>query len=141
MTKLPAILTDSFLKAMPPEERKKLGKAGLTKEEAAAKRSGGTERQLQDEIAGWLELEQIYYESDRMDRKTSGKKGRADFRLCVRGADGVGRWLSLEAKTGGAKLTAEQEEEAERLLRSGGAFAVVRSLAEAIAEVRKILPR
>jgi hypothetical protein len=135
VTKLPAILTDSFLKALPPEERKKLGKAGLTKEEAAAKYSGGTERQLQDDIAAWLELNQIYYESDRMDRKTSGKKGRADFRICA-----AGRWLSLEAKTGDAKLTDEQEEQAERLIRSGGAFAIVRSLAEAIAEVRKISP-
>jgi hypothetical protein len=134
MTKLPAILTDSFLKAMPESERKKLGKAGLTKEEAAAKYSGGTERQLQEDIAAWLDLEKIYYESDRMDRKTSGKKGRADFRICA-----GGRWLSLEAKTGDAKLTDEQETQSERLIRSGGAFAVVRSLAEAIAEVRKIL--
>ena len=133
--KLPAILTDSFLKSLPEEERKKLGKAGITKEEAAAAYSATTEKQLQDDIAQWLDLQQIYFETDRMDKKTSGKKGRADFRICA-----AGRWLSLEAKVGKNRPSPEQEEQAERLIRSGGSYAVVRSLAEAIAEVRKILP-
>lgn len=132
--KLPVILTDSLLKALPLEERKRLGRAGVLASERAEKYARGQERDLQADIATWLDHEQIYFESDRMDKRTSGKKGRADFRICANG-----RWLSLEAKAGGT-LTSEQAEQGERLRRSGGVFAVVGSLAEAIAEVRKILP-
>ena len=88
---------------------------------------------MQDEITTWLDLEGIYFESDRMDKRTSGKKGRADFRICA-----AGRWLSIEAKAGNHTLTAEQDEQAARLRRSGGTFAVVRSLKEAIDAVRAV---
>ena len=133
--KLPAILTDAFIRTLPEEERKKLGRAGMTQQEAQAKYAAGEERRLQDDIATWLDHEQIYFESDRMDKRTSGKKGRADFRICANG-----RWLALEAKAGNGTLSSEQAQQGERLRKSGGVFAVVFSLKEAIAEVRKIFP-
>jgi hypothetical protein len=131
--KLPAILPDHFLKALPEEERKKLGRVGMTFQEAQVAYIAGQEKRLQGEIAAWLDYEGIYFESDRTDRKTSGRKGRADFRLCVHG-----RWLSIEAKTSAGHLTPEQKTEAARLERSGGKFIVCRSLKEVIEAVRNL---
>lgn len=131
--KLPPVLPEGFLQALPPEERQRLGRAGMTVQEAQAKYAAGEEKKLQQDIATWLEHEQIYFESDRMDRKTSGKRGRADFRICV-----DGRWLSIEAKTQSGNLTREQATEATRLQKSGGTFAVCRSLKKAIAAVRTL---
>ena len=133
--KLPPVLPEGFLQALPPEERQKLGCAGMTPEQAQAKYIASEEKRLQQDIATWLDHEQIYFETDRMDRKTSGKKGRADFRICV-----DGRWLSIEAKTQSGNLTREQVTEATRLQKSGGTFAVCRSLKEAIDVVRSIRP-
>ena len=133
--KLPAVLPEGFLQAFPPEERQKLGCAGMTAEQAQAKYIASEEKRLQQDIATWLDHEQIYFETDRMDRKTSGKKGRADFRICV-----DGRWLSIEAKTQSGNLTGEQLTEATRLQKSWGKFAVCRSLKEAIDVVRSIRP-
>jgi hypothetical protein len=129
--KIPAVPPEGFLLALPEDERARLGKAGITQAQAEAKFAAGQERELQDVIAKWLDLEGIYYENDRMDKKTSGKKGRADFRICV-----AGRWVSLEAKAGNGTLSVAQAEQAARLRRSGGIFAVVRSLREAIDAVR-----
>ena len=33
----------------------------------------------------WLLLHDIYFEWDRTDKRTSGKKSRADFRICFKG--------------------------------------------------------
>jgi hypothetical protein len=121
------VLTEGFLQAMPPEERAKLGKAGMTKAEAQARFAVGQEKELQDQVRSHLDRHEIYYDDDRMDKKTSGRRGRADFRCCVRG-----RWLSLECKSETGTLTTEQVEQAARLRKSGGKFAVVFSLRDAI---------
>jgi hypothetical protein len=131
--KLPPVVPEGFLLALPEEERNRLGRAGITQAQAEAKYAKGEERKLQDAIARWLAFEGIYFESDRMDKRTSGKKGRADFRICV---PPDGRWLSIEAKAGTRALTPEQAEQADRLRRSGGTFVEVRSLREAIEAVR-----
>ena len=75
--------------------------------------------------AQWLTLHGIYFECDRMDRRTSGKCGRADFRICHHG-----HWLSCECKVAGQPLTQAQEREAQRLRNSGGVFVVVRELGD-----------
>jgi hypothetical protein len=79
--RLPAVLPEGFLKALPAEERKKLGRAGITSEEAQARYVAGQEKKVQRDIATWLNRERIYFESDRIDRKTSGKKGALTSRL------------------------------------------------------------
>lgn len=125
--KLPNVPSEGFLQALPPEERKKLGRAGITKAEAAAIYARGQEKELQRQVWNYLTLKGIYFESDRMDKRTSGKKGRADFRCCI---DGL--WLSLECKAESQTLSKEQALEAARLRKSGGKFAVVFSLQDAI---------
>jgi hypothetical protein len=83
------------------------------------------EKALQRLCAQWLTLHDIYFEADRMDRRTSGKCGRADFRICHHG-----HWLSCECKVAGQPLTQAQEREADRLRNSGGVFVVVRELGD-----------
>jgi len=130
--KLPAIVSEGFLQSLPEDERKKLGRAGMTRAEALAKYRAGQEKQLQDDVMRWLDLHEIYFESDRMDKKTSGKKGRPDFRCCV-----MGRWVAFECKTEAGTLSKEQAEQAARLRKSGGTFVVVFSLQDVIAAVRE----
>jgi hypothetical protein len=113
--KLPAVLSPGFVLSLPESERKKLGRAGLTPRECHKTFVRGQERELQKLVANWLDLNGIYFESDRMDKRTSGKRGRADFRICVPPG---GYWLSAECKAQGETLEKEQALEAERLRKS-----------------------
>jgi hypothetical protein len=131
--KLPAIVTEGFLQAMPPEERKRLGRAGITAAEALATFRQGEEKELQDYCYQWLNANQIYFNSDRMDKRTTGRKGRADFRICCHGL-----WLSAECKAEGGKLTPEQIDDASRLIRSRGRFIVVHKLKDLTDHVRRL---
>ena len=132
--KLPVGFTEDFLKALPAQERKRLGRVGMTSEEAQATFKRGEEIKLQRLCTNWLLLHDIYFEYDRPDKRTSGKKGRADFRICFKG-----RWISCECKAAGEKLSSEQAEQAARLMRSGGAFLLIFSLDELIKALREIV--
>jgi hypothetical protein len=102
--KLPAVLSPGFVRALPESERKRLGKAGLTPEQCQATFIRGQEIELQKLVANWLNLHLIYFEWDHTHKKTSGKRGRADFRICVPG----GFWLSAECKAAGESLSLER---------------------------------
>lgn len=97
----------------------------MTRQECETHIVHGQEKALQRLCAQWLTLHGIYFECDRMDRRTSGKCGGADFRICHRG-----HWLSCECKVAGQPLTQAQEREADRLRNSGGVFVVVRELGD-----------
>src|SRR4029077_7313732 len=99
------------------------------------KLSSEVRRSLQKLIANWLNLHSIYYEWDRTDKKASGKRGRADFRICVPPG---GVWLSAECKAAVGSLSPEQAAEAARLRNSGGRFVVVYSLGDLIEAIRGI---
>ena len=81
----------------------------------------------------WLLLHDIYFEWDRTDKRTSGKRGRADFRICFKG-----RWISVECKAVGEKLSLQQGEQAARLKRSGGVFLLIFGLEQLIKALREI---
>jgi hypothetical protein len=121
--KLPAVLSEGFLRALPIEERRKLGRAGMTTAEASATFKRGKEIELQKLCMNWLLLHDIYFEYDRPDKRTSGKKGRADFRICFKG-----QGISAECKAAGEKLSPEQSEQPARLMRSGGVFLLIFTL-------------
>jgi hypothetical protein len=131
--KLPAVLSEGFLRALPIEERRKLGRAGMTAAEASATFKRGKEIELQKLCMNWLLLHDIYFEWDRTDKRTRGKKGRADFRICFKG-----RWISAECKAVGEKPSTQQSEQAARLVRSGGVFLVVFSLEDLIKALSEI---
>ena len=117
--KINRVLPEAFLKALPKEERSKLGKAGWTQEDCERVYKAGQEKELQSQIWNWLNSQGFHVENDRMDKKTSGKKGRADFRACV-----FGRWLSVEAKVSGETLRPEQVADAASVRRSEGIYVV-----------------
>ena len=94
------------------------------------------ERELQRLCANWLNLHGIYFECDRMDKRTSGKCGRADFRICYHG-----HWISAECKCAGEPLSEAQEREAQRLKNSGGRFVIIRELGDLVEALAAPPPR
>ncbi len=61
------VLPESFLRCMKEEDRKSLGKAGLTASEANAKCSRRSEKELQKHIVNLLRLRGIEPIVSRMD--------------------------------------------------------------------------
>lgn len=119
---------------MKPEDRRKLGRAGITADECREKYQRGEEKKLQGLIANYLGLrDDIYFETDRMDRKTSGAKGRPDFRICYRG-----KWIGIEAKVEGGKLSKEQSETLAKIRNAGGVAIVAFGLAAVQEALRAI---
>lgn len=131
--KLPAVLSQGFLAGLPEAERKRLGKAGWSSDECHQKFVRGEEIKLQKLCLNWLSLHGIYWEWDRSDKRTGGKRGRADIRACV-----AGYWLSIECKAAGEPLSREQALEAVRLRNSGGRFTLVYCLSDLIEGVQGI---
>jgi hypothetical protein len=102
-------------------------------DEAQEKYAAGEEKKLQKLVVNWLSLHGIYSEWDRTDKRTSGKRGRADIRACV-----AGYWLSIECKAAGEPLSREQAQEAVRLRNSGGRFVLCYCLMDLIEGVQGI---
>ena len=113
--KLPAVLSQGFLAAFPMRSANAWARPDGPPTECHQKFVRGEEIKLQKLCLNWLSLHGIYSEWDRTDKRTSGKRGRADIRACV-----VGYWLSIECKAAGEPLSREQAQEAVRLRNSGG---------------------
>lgn len=128
---------DSFMSKMSLKDRPKGWISGA---DAIATFTAGEERKLQKLIANYLSLHEIYFEQDRMDKRTRGKIGRPDFRICYRG-----RFLAIECKTENGKLSCEQAREMAKIRKNGGSAYLVlcledvqRILREIDAEIRVI---
>lgn len=121
------VLPENILKRMDQKDRASLGKAGLTAAEAEAKKLDRDERELQCQIAQLLNLRNIPYFAQRMDKRSTGKRGTPDFICCYRG-----RFIALECKTGNAQCTQEQLDTLSKIQAHGGAAVVVRTLEEAM---------
>jgi hypothetical protein len=136
--KLPNVLSEGFLKAMPQSERKRLGRVGMTNAEANQRRIEHSERELQRQVHNWLLGEGIYFVNPRMDRKTTTSKGTPDFIACVDGrVDGL--FLGIECKADRNTLTSEQAREANHIRMSKGRFIVafcLNDVIQAIGELR-----
>lgn len=83
------LLPQKFLKAMRPEDRNPMGKAGVTTPEAKAKFDARTEKEVHKQICQWLDLHEIYYVHHRMDGKAGLRRERRIFTckgliLCAR---------------------------------------------------------
>jgi hypothetical protein len=120
-------ITEGILRCISTAERRKLGKAGVTAEEAQEKFVAKSERELQGQIAGLLRIRGIWFHSARMDRKTTGQVGTPDFLLALNG-----RPVALEAKHAKGKLSPEQIKTHEVMRRNGWRVEVVRSLGDVL---------
>lgn len=120
---------DSFLSKMAKKDQPH---GWMPYAEAKEKLISGEERKLQNLIGNYLSLHGIYFESDRMDKRTRGKKGRPDFRVCYRG-----RFLAIECKAMDGRLSTEQASELARIRKSGGTACVAMSLEDVQAVFRQ----
>lgn len=132
-------LPDNILRRMSPQDRKPMGKAGMTSDEALTKAIARSERDLQGQISNWLNLKGIWFYNARMDKKTTAKVGTPDFLLCFTemvGSTEFRRPTALEVKFGNGRLSIEQEQTKRRMEANGWRYHVVRSLIEVIEIVR-----
>ena len=127
------ILPANILTKMSAEDRRKLGKAGMTPGECKEFWESGQEKALQKVIADWLNLNSIYFETDQFGKRTRGNPGRPDFRICYRG-----KWIGIECKAEKGKLSPEQEKTIAKIRKSGGVVIVAFGLPTVIEELRKI---
>jgi hypothetical protein len=119
------ILPEHVLRCVSPEDRAKMGKAGLTAEEANEKGLARAERDLQKEIVQYLNLRNITVLWHRMDKKSHATIGCPDLLFCK---DGV-PW-GIEVKTSAGRVRAEQYETMRKMTVDGWQCAVVRSFQE-----------
>ena len=88
------LLPDNVLRCLSPDERHKLGKAGLTCDEAVGRAEVRNERKLQQQVAQFLDLKGVPYCWQRTDRKATGRPGTPDFIFCLKG-----RFCAIECKS------------------------------------------
>ena len=118
--KLDGPLPNHFLEKLPPEERKKLGRAGMTSEEAQTKYVARSEKALQHAVAEWLQAQKYPFFSPRIDKRTTWQIGAPDFVVCVNGF-----FVCVETKAAGGKLSKEQEAIMAYVTMGGGMYLVV----------------
>jgi hypothetical protein len=124
--KLDGPLPDHFLQKLPPEERKKLGRAGgMTSEEAQASYVAKSEKALQLAVAEWLRAQNYPFFSPRMDKRTTWQIGAPDFVVCVEGF-----FVCVECKSLHGKLSKEQEAIMTYVTMGGGMYLVIHEVEE-----------
>jgi hypothetical protein len=128
--KLPLTLTPGFLKALPPEEREKLGWGGISRELAIKRWEVGQERELQGLVRNWLTIHEFPVYGGRMDKRTRRVVGEPDFLTTVKG-----RFLAIECKAKNGELSEKQAEQCRLITLNHGAFC----LAYSLEDVRRII--
>lgn len=107
-----------------PEAREKAAAAARIRSKADLK----AERDLQNQIASWLRLHDIWTDWDAMNKRRTGTKGTPDFLFSLNGCA-----CALEAKFGDGKTSPDQDKAIAAMRANGWRVAVVRSLEEVIA--------
>lgn len=102
----PEILPNNVLRLLSAEDRKPMGKAGITTEEAQAKADTRREKELQKDMENLLRQRNIFFVRSRMDKRTSTRKGIPDFIIILP----RGRALMVEAKVEGGELSQDQRD-------------------------------
>ena len=135
----PRALPANVVKAMTASDRKALGVH--TPQESQAIRDGKSHKQVVTEIVNWLALQGVVTCVPRQDKKSGIQEGWTDITFCILVEHSPGCWhgqaMGFEVKVGRDKLSPAQIE-MHRLMRSNGwHIAVVGSLDDVIAEVKK----
>lgn len=115
---------------MAKSDRAEIGKEARLPDEVQESNDRKAEKILQKQIMGWLEIRGIFAGCQRMDKKSTLRRGWADIVCAVHG------WpLALECKSATGKQTGDQIEAMNRLIRDGWIFRLVRSLEEVVSIV------
>src|SRR5687768_11329105 len=107
------VLPESTLRCMSPEDRRQLGKGGLTAAEATAKAEARNEKELQRQIYQFLRQRGYVAFRSRTDKRTTNNIGTPDFLLSVHGKS-----VALEVKTATGKTSPEQDRLHEQMVNS-----------------------
>lgn len=121
------ILPENILNKMDKKDRASLGKAGLTKEEVSDKVMIKNERELQNQIAGYLRLREIAFCRSRMDKKTTNTLGWPDFVFAIEGKP-----IAFECKMPGKKPDEEQIKCHNAMLKNGWHIHTIYSFDQAV---------
>src|SRR3990167_7587217 len=97
------ILPDSFLRRIDPKDRVPMGKAGMTADECSDKAQAVAEKQMHNELIGWLNLNQIKFIHAPMNKKSPLPPGWPDFSIFTRGGVRL-----IEFKTPSGKTSSDQ---------------------------------
>jgi hypothetical protein len=119
-------IPDNILRLMPKEERERLGKAGITRDEAVQSAEAKNERDLQDQIQAFLQIREIIVGRQRMDKKSNMIEGWPDIVFCYRGIP----W-AWEVKLPGKEPEPHQQACLEKMRANGWRVAVVSSVSHA----------
>jgi hypothetical protein len=132
----PKLFPPKVLRLIPAEQRRALGVAGLTREEALDAARIKSERDLQNIIESYFNLRGVVAVRSRMDKKTRTKKGVPDFMLALRG-----QAIAIEAKIGDEGLTVDQVKMRDRMTAepNGWRWITARSLDDVKALVKAAL--
>jgi len=120
------VLPQNVLRYMPKEDRKKLGKLGLTNEEIQTRNEFELEKDLQRDVINLLHQRDIWVQSSRFGKRSTATKGAPDFLFVWNN-----RPYAFEVKVGNGKPTKWQLETHMHMRRNGWLVFVVRSLNEA----------
>jgi len=133
----PPFLPPNFVKCISPARRKELGV--LTPEEALAKSEVKSERDLHKLIRGLLGIKGIEFIESRMDKRTTQKRGVADFIFSV-DVEGFAVACCWECKYDGGDLTIEQAQMFLRMskLPNHWRCRVIRSFDHAVFELEEL---
>ena len=131
--KFPAVPSEGLLQALPAEERKRLGRAGMTKAEAQAKYAAGCEKDLKRDVVNEVYRRGGWVFDQPMSKKTRGRPGVPDIIACYRGY-----FIAIELKAAGGTLRPEQAQEAVAIRKASGRFVLAYTLADVIEALQGI---
>jgi hypothetical protein len=129
------VLPDAVLRRLAPADRRSLGKAGLTADEAAAAVAARGEKELQQQCAALLRLRGYWFAWSATHRRTTAVIGTPDFLFAYRRRDGTTVAVAWECKTTTGRLSDEQARTHEAMRLNGWTVVVVRSLEDAKASL------
>src|SRR4030095_11263556 len=98
-----ALTPENWLRLMSDEDRKKLGRHGMTLQEIMDKFVAKSEKELHQQIEGLLRLKGIQSFHSRTDKRTTRPVGEPDFLMAIKG-----QACAVEVKYGDGKLMEEQ---------------------------------
>lgn len=120
-----AQVTDDIRLRMIASDRKKFGRRLMTKAEARDKYCRTLERKIHDQFSGFLSRLGLEFVHSHPTRKSSIRAGWPDYTVCL-----GGRFLCIEFKVAGNKLSAVQSARIDHLRAGGSAVFVITESAE-----------
>ena len=134
------ILPENILRRMSAKDRAEYAEsvgpaAAMTAAEATAAAQAGEERQLQEQIAQWLNLKDVAFINPRMDKRSPLPGGWPDFTLAYQGIP-----IAIECKTVAGALRPEQQQCLAKMEQNGWTILIARDLA-AVARLFQAIER